>query len=83
LTYKSSQAGLLQALAGSGRPSSLLELTALRLMLEEPPLVGDSPERTALPLPNSTQTISSSSWIRAGQMSATALASASPARSSQ
>jgi Fe-S-cluster containining protein len=35
--YKSVQAGLLQALAGSGRPSSLLELTAaLRVLLEDP-----------------------------------------------
>ena len=35
--YKSIQAGLLQALAGSGRPSSLLELTAaLRVLLEDP-----------------------------------------------
>jgi hypothetical protein len=35
--YKSIQAGLLQALAGSGRPASLLELTtALRIVLEDP-----------------------------------------------
>ena len=35
--YKSVQAGLLQALAGSGRPASLLELTAaLRVLLEDP-----------------------------------------------
>ena len=35
--YKSVQAGLLQALAGSGRPASLLELTAaLRVILEDP-----------------------------------------------
>jgi Fe-S-cluster containining protein len=35
--YKSLQAGLLQALAGSGRASVLLELTAaLRLLLEDP-----------------------------------------------
>jgi Fe-S-cluster containining protein len=35
--YKSVQAGLLQALAGSGRPASLLELTAaLRVILEGP-----------------------------------------------
>ena len=35
--YKSVQAGLLQALAGSGRSSSLLEFTAaLRLILEDP-----------------------------------------------
>jgi Fe-S-cluster containining protein len=39
--YKSLQAGLLQALAGSGRPASLLELTAaLRLILEEPDAIG-------------------------------------------
>jgi hypothetical protein len=36
-SYKSLQAGLLQALAGSGRPASLLELTAaLRMLLEDP-----------------------------------------------
>jgi Fe-S-cluster containining protein len=36
-SYKSVQAGLLQALAGSGRPASLLELTAaLRVILEDP-----------------------------------------------
>jgi hypothetical protein len=35
--YKSVQAGLLQALARSGRPASLLELTAaLRVILEDP-----------------------------------------------
>lgn len=39
--YKSLQAGLLQALAGSERSSSLLELTAaLRLILEEPDVIG-------------------------------------------
>jgi Fe-S-cluster containining protein len=38
--YKSLQAGLLQALAGSGRASSLLELTAaLRVLLEDPDAV--------------------------------------------
>jgi len=36
-SYKSVQAGLLQALAGSGRPASLLELTAaLRVILDDP-----------------------------------------------
>ena len=38
--YKSVQAGLLQALARSGRPASLLELTAaLRVILEDPDAV--------------------------------------------
>jgi Fe-S-cluster containining protein len=36
-SYKTVQAGLLQALAASGRPASLLELTtALRILLEDP-----------------------------------------------
>ena len=36
-SYKCVQAGLLYALAGSGRPASLLELTAaLRILLEDP-----------------------------------------------
>lgn len=36
-SYKSLQAGLLQALAAGGRPASLLELTAaLRILLEDP-----------------------------------------------